>query len=1609
MTTFARGDRAGAARTSGSNRSGPVAHEHETAALGVPGVRDAWALERTDSNGQSWCVLYVVAEDDVREHDIQRAAARCCPAMPIRVCRVTSLPVDADGRRDEKRLLALPVVDQALIDALQARCAEAHAGLTWGLELDGRRPAASPAGTHVVAASAPASTYWPGSCVDVVKVVTVPSLSTGDDSCFSTERSVADLLVAAARRHPEKGCIFTDEAGTRKISYRDLFDAALRVVTALRTRGAVPGQFVLLVCDDSALFLPAFWGAILAGLVPVPASVPLRWADDDAGLGRLQNAYRLFATPWVLTDEASIPKVCSGLSMADASRRAVVGIQSSLSCAPSDDWYTARPDAVALMLLTSGSMGIPKAVTQSHRSLVHQVAAAALRLGLSDRDTSLNWFALDHVGGLVMFHLRDVAAAIDQVQVPTRRVLGDPLLWLDLIERWRVTVTWAPNFGYGLVSRALLQRNSRSWNLRNVRVCMNGGESIVRSTAREFLATLAGFGLAPDAMICAWGMSETCSAVTYEPFDPRADVPNGERVAVGRPIPGIELRIVDDDNAIIDEGNVGRLQIRGATVTSGYYCNPLADAESRTADGWFVTGDLGVLRDGRLSIMGRDKDVVIVNGLSLPCHELDAVVERVEGVSASFGVVVPVQAGSSEEVAVFIHCELPRERWQAVIADVRTALLRSFAINPRYILPVGKDEFLKTAIGKIQRVGMARRLASRHFQADIDQLGQSHSPTGSVPDWFFVKRWSPKKLVRTTGSAPQITFVFWDSSGLALELCGSQTGRVIRIDAGDAFEQRGPDHYAVNASRPEDYRSLFGAVVRDAETRTRVLHLWSYGQREGTDRDGRFLERARALSFDSLVLLALSKTGDMDMEILAVSSDVHGDHVDTAFERALISAFAEQLGTERLEVRLRQVDLEFAEHPSNARIVAQELIADGRDLEVVYRRGKRCVASLIAAESTGRPEKSPLRREGCYLITGGLGGIGFHVARWLLSTFDARLLLLGREDIGHMHTTSDGRRERLEALELLGSVRYAAADVADAIALARAVEEAETAWSCSIDGVFHFAGVYAAGPLVPGSDRSCAHVLRAKVAGSWTLERQFADAPEVFFVNASSALTLIHGAGHGAYTAANGFVEAFTRAQRAHRRAWCFAWTMWDGVGIARDVAAKILMQRKGLRAMPCEDALVSLELMLQQDEPVVWIGLDAARSPVKRLLSGTSPSYRALACWPALAQGAGEVREVDDFGVLLDHRIVAAEDVRSPDGSVDRQADAFEGPSTEAEKALAALWIDILGVPRVGRRDNFFEHGGTSLTAAELLVAAHKRFGRRLGFASLMTRPTLEALAQALAGDDTPGDVRLLVPLQTQGVRPAFFGMHPLFGLVYPYAALARELGANQPFYALQARAYVPGQEPHSSIEDMAKDYVRAIRQVQPQGPYYLGGWSFGSLIAMEMAQQLKAAGETVGCLAVIDQATDSLQRFFDEVPTRIKLVRFFSIVGNAMRAYDPYFATHRGWKRLLARPVTLWKFIRSVFVPMVRIGMINTDIARNYLLKPYEGDVALLHTGDPEFTRITDERLGWDRLVTGRVAVYRIPGNHLTLHEAPNVTVLARSLTDALDAGRVALESRS
>jgi aspartate racemase len=413
------------------------------------------------------------------------------------------------------------------------------------------------------------------------------------------------------------------------------------------------------------------------------------------------------------------------------------------------------------------------------------------------------------------------------------------------------------------------------------------------------------------------------------------------------------------------------------------------------------------------------------------------------------------------------------------------------------------------------------------------------------------------------------------------------------------------------------------------------------------------------------------------------------------------------------------------------------------------------------------------------------------------------------------------------------------------------------------------------------------------------------------------------------------------------------------------------------------------------------------------------------LVCETAMAPVAEELRKclkqkLPDY--MVPSAFVFIEELPlTANGKVDRQALAaldivrsendmeILTPRDTLEFQLKQLWENVLGVRPIGVADNFFDLGGHSLLAVRLFGQMEKLIGRPLPLATLFQAPTIEQIANFLRED---GWVRLwssLVPIQAGGSMPPIFFAHGVGGNVLNFHALARHLGPDQPVYGLQSWGLDGKNPPLTRVEDMAAHYLKEIRVVQPEGPYLIGGMSFGGVVAYEMAQQLLAQGQQVGLLALLDVGAWG---FYDTLPKReyyrlvilswLRRIKFHSgnLVALPMSGKLTYL---RQKEKTIKRRINNRRFQKNYFkyldsshgLPraLQNVKKCNFLAAKLYRPKPYAGRITVFQATD-RLSHPIDPQITWKHLALGGVDAFEVPGDHLTLVDEPHVQVLAEKL---------------
>ena len=340
-------------------------------------------------------------------------------------------------------------------------------------------------------------------------------------------------------------------------------------------------------------------------------------------------------------------------------------------------------------------------------------------------------------------------------------------------------------------------------------------------------------------------------------------------------------------------------------------------------------------------------------------------------------------------------------------------------------------------------------------------------------------------------------------------------------------------------------------------------------------------------------------------------------------------------------------------------------------------------------------------------------------------------------------------------------------------------------------------------------------------------------------------------------------------------------------------------------------------------------------------------------------------------------------------------------------EARLAALWADALGLDHVGLDEDFFLLGGDSLQAVELFLRVEKAFGQRLPRSVLFEAGTVSAMARHI---EAAVPSSCIVAVQAAGSRPPFFCVHGGTGEVLNFRDLAKHLGSDQPFYAIQAAGLdgtTEGSGPLVRIEDMAAYYIGEMKKVQPSGPYYLGGFSFGGRVAYVMARQLRSAGEAVGLLALLDpysrmgRLREPLGPWLGSQWRVIRGLGAPAVPGYLWRRVRRFSARWSARGRLVGLRLALRHYRgREGSMPgFLRRPEDALSLARDaYRPEPYEGS-AVLFQAKRNIRTPADAHAGWRKLVRGGLEVYPLACTHTEIMQEPYVQDLARELAARLD----------
>ena len=535
------------------------------------------------------------------------------------------------------------------------------------------------------------------------------------------------------------------DGGSDPVSFAALVERAEHIAAGLAERGLEPGQNAALMLPTGLDYLATFLAVQMTGAIPVPIYPPAR-------IGQLEDHVRRHSGILANAQTRMLVTFAPALGVSRLLTAQVPGLDSVVEIAELDraGRHRERPgldeSSTAFLQYTSGSTGNPKGVLLSHGDVLASLRSMAVALGATPRDVFVSWLPLYHDMGLIGAWMGSLYYGFPLVLMSPLDFLARPARWLEAIHRHGGTLSGGPNFAYEICARRIEPEQLEGLDLSSWRLAFNGAEPVNPDTMERFASKFAPCGYRRNAMTPVYGLAEATLGVAFTPVGrgpkvetvdahafanraqavPCSDGSYGQVrrfVSCGPPIPGFEVRIVDDHGTEIGERAEGAVQFRGPSTTSGYFRNPAASRALFDGD-WLRSGDRGYVAGGELYITGRDKDLIVRAGRNLYPYDLESAVGEIEGVrKGCVAVFATSQSAGIERLVVVAETreEDPERRREITDAIARTATMELGA-GPDEIVLAPPHTVLKTSSGKIRRTTVR----------DLFESGALARGTGSV-------------------------------------------------------------------------------------------------------------------------------------------------------------------------------------------------------------------------------------------------------------------------------------------------------------------------------------------------------------------------------------------------------------------------------------------------------------------------------------------------------------------------------------------------------------------------------------------------------------------------------------------------------------------------------------------------------------------------------------------------------------------------------------------------------------------------------------------------------------------------------------------------------------
>lgn len=523
-------------------------------------------------------------------------------------------------------------------------------------------------------------------------------------------------------------------------TYQQIYAEAGRRAAQLVGLGLQKSDRLVLMMSEAHEFVMSFLGCVLAGIIPVPVSPPQMAKGNEHFLTTAARIIDDAGARILLTTESSKPFAEDILQHTSGSARLFTTNTAFAGDPPSFDPPEICADDVCFLQYTSGSTSSPRGVMVTHGNLMANITTFLGPRGLNcgPGDVAVSWLPLYHDMGLIGFILGPLVYIGPAVILATTSFAREPRVWLRAIDKYRGTITFAPNFAYAQVVKRLRDQDLDSLDLSCLRVAGCGAEPIQAQTLRSFAERLAPAGFRAEAFMPSYGLAESTLAVSLHPRETqiRTDLVNTEELSSGRarpvaenkgnnggvselvscglPLYGHQVAIASEAGEILPEREIGEIVVKGPSVTSGFFRNAEATAAA-WQDGWLHTGDLGYLADGALFICGRSRELIIIRGANYFPQDIELIVRELPGVKR--GNVVAFGVQESNEERLVIVAEADAREGEALRLNIARRVQETIGLEVYRVVLVPAGTLLRTTSGKLQR----RRMKQLYEQGELTE------------------------------------------------------------------------------------------------------------------------------------------------------------------------------------------------------------------------------------------------------------------------------------------------------------------------------------------------------------------------------------------------------------------------------------------------------------------------------------------------------------------------------------------------------------------------------------------------------------------------------------------------------------------------------------------------------------------------------------------------------------------------------------------------------------------------------------------------------------------------------------------------------------------------